>query len=370
MKLALVYDRLNKVGGAEQVLTSISEIWPKSDWYTSLYVPENTSFAKKWNVQASFLNKLTFLKKRHEVIPFLMPFAFESFDFSKYDIVISVSSSEAKGIITKPETLHINYCLTPTRYLWSHRDDYINSNQFGIIQKLTKPIIRKLLNVLSKWDLVAATRPDKMITISKHVKNRTQKYYNRDTSIIYPPVDITKSGNTNYKPRETNYYLVVSRLVPYKRIDLLVHAFNKINKTLIIVGSGVELRKLKKIANKNIVFKGYLSDSEIAGYYNHCKAFLQANEEDFGIAMVEAQAAGKPVIAYNRGGATEIVTEESGILFPKQTISAIIDAVDSFELARIKPSKCRANAKRFARNKFKIDFKKEVEEAWSNYQQD
>jgi len=338
MHVALVYDRLNKIGGAEKVLIAFHELFPDADWYTSVYEPKLTPFTKNWKITTSWLNKVPFLRTHHQWIPYLMPFVFEFFDFSQYDLVISIGSAESKGIITKPGTFHLNYCLTPTRYLYSHQSEY-----------LSNPVYRFIANFLRKWDLVAATRPDQMIAISTQVKSRIKNIYKRDSDIIFPPVDTGKfSGTVSRCHSFTNYYLTVARLVPYKKIDILIKAFNQNGKTLIVIGRGEACLALKRLAKKNVHLLGSASDSELVSYYSHARAFLQANEEDFGISMVEAQAAGIPVIAYGYGGAVDIVKDQkTGILVEHNTVSDFVSAVDMFETMTFDREVCRTNAKRF-----------------------
>ncbi|MCR4285480.1 MAG: glycosyltransferase family 4 protein, partial [Candidatus Kaiserbacteria bacterium] len=213
MRVALVYDRLNKLGGAEHVLTSFHILFPQADWYTSVWDPSRAPFSRHWRVHTSWLSRIPFLRTHHEFIPYLMPFVFESFDLRGYDLVISIGSAESKGVLTLPDTTHLNYCLTPTRYLYSHKEQY-----------LTTPIHRFIAKYLRAWDQVASTRPDTMIAISTQVKKRIKKYYNRNSEIIFPPVDTNR-----FKPSRSvlvgDYFLTVSRLVPYKNIDVLVKAF-------------------------------------------------------------------------------------------------------------------------------------------------
>ena len=371
-KIALVYDRLNKLGGAEVILHHLHQLWPQAPWYTSVYQPQKLPFTQSWQVKTSFLQSLPWLRNHHELVPYLMPFAFESFDFSPYDLVISVSSAEAKGIITQPKTFHLHYCLTPTRYLWSHADQYLHDNQFSQIKKLGQPLIKKIHHWLQDWDLIASTRPDAILAISHHVRKRIKKYYNRDAEVVYPPVEINKFTRKTDPPLEANqgYYLSVARLVPYKKIDLLVQAFNhRSHDRLIIIGDGVERRRLQRLASPNIIFKGFVSESELISYYQHAQAFLQANEEDFGIAMVEAQAAGIPVVAYAEGGAREIISSpDFGLLFHQPTTSSLLQALDKLETMKFSKLKLRQNARRFSASKFKTKFKQKVEVLWQTYQ--
>jgi glycosyltransferase involved in cell wall biosynthesis len=361
MRVALVYDRLNKVGGAERVLVAFSELFPDADWYTSVWDPSGAPFSRDWKVTSSFVSKIPFLRRRHEILPLLMPFIFESFDFTPYDLVISIGSAESKGIITRPGTLHINYCLTPTRYLYSHSEEYLNNKLY---QLLSMP--------LRAWDQVAATRPDKMIAISTQVKKRIKQYYDRDSEIIFPPVDTSKFikiSNNHDLPvlhaligLPSTYFLVVSRLVPYKKIDTLVKAFNKLpNKNLVIAGIGSEMTKLKKLAGKNITFLGSVSDSDLPSLYHHASAYLQANEEDFGISMVEAHAAGLPVIAYGQGGASDIVIpNQTGILLDDNSPESFARVIDIFDQKRFDYEVCRESARRFDKKQWKQKMKERI----------
>ncbi|MFH2085385.1 MAG: glycosyltransferase [bacterium] len=338
MRVCLVYDRLNKIGGAEQVLSAFHELFPSAPWYTSFWDPASAPFSRTWQVHS-----FSYLHKHHEWFPWLMPFIFESYDFRAYDLVISVGSAESKGIITRPGTIHLHYCLTPTRYLYSHAKEY-----------LSNPIYLFVASILRKWDQVASTRPDEMIAISTHVKNRIQKYYHRDSIVIFPPVDITRFCRVPSEARRAkwdlppSYFLVVSRLVPYKKIDVLVKAANLSRKNLVIIGEGSELAHLRRLAGPTITFLGHINDQDLSGYYQSCTAYLQANIEDFGISMVEAQAAGKPVIAYGRGGAVDIVIPgKTGILLSENTVSAFAKTMGEFDTMSYVSAVCRENAIRF-----------------------
>lgn len=341
MRVALIYDRLNKVGGAEAVLVQFAQLYPHADWYTSVWDRERAPFSRDWHVITSWLNRLPWLRHHHEWIPYLMPFVFESFDLSRYDLVISIGSAEAKGVITKPGTIHLNYCLTPTRYLYSHAAEY-----------LPNPLYRRVAKTLRVWDRVAATRPDQMIAISTQVKNRIKKYYNRDVDIIFPPVNTSKFAPSQPDPQSSDlnshYFLVVSRLVPYKKIDILIRAANRTKKNLVVVGEGSEERYLRSLAGQTVKLVGKVSDEDLPSYYQHCRAYLQANEEDFGISMCEAQSAGKPIIAYGQGGALDIVIPgKTGILLEENSISAFAQAFKEFDTMSFESTDCTQNAKRF-----------------------
>jgi glycosyltransferase involved in cell wall biosynthesis len=336
MRVALVYDRLNKIGGAEQVLLAFHELFPEADWYTSFWDPQHAGFSKHWKVTS-----FPYLHHQHELFPWLMPFIFESYNFSAYDLVISVGSAESKGVITRPGTIHLNYCLTPTRYLYSHAKEY-----------LSNPVFRFVAKYLRKWDLVASTRPDQMIAISTQVKKRIKDVYNRDAEIMFPPVDTKKFANVRLDPKfsilNSDYFLVVSRLVPYKKIDILVRAANQSKKNLIIIGQGSEYSRLRKIAGPTVTLLGHVDDADLPSYYQHCLAYLQANEEDFGISMCEAQAAGRPVIAYKEGGSCDIVAAgKTGVLLDDNSVSSFAKVLSEFDTMSFVPRDCVQNARRF-----------------------
>ncbi len=369
-KIAIVYDRINKIGGAEKVLQSLHQIWPQAPLYTMVYHPKTARWAKNYQVKTSFVNHLPFTRKNHEWFAWLAPIAFESFDFSDFDIVISVTSAEAKGIITPPSTLHISYLLTPTRYLWSHTQIYQTGNYITNKNIITKKITPLIFSHLRKWDQIAAHRPDHLVAISDTVAQRTKKYYHRQTSgTIYPPVNpiSKKTDQTLRLPRK--YFLLVSRLVPYKRIDIAIQAFNQLGLKLIIVGSGDQAKYLKSISKQNIEFTGRISQKKLNKYYKHAQALIFPSEEDFGIVCVEAQSAGKPVIAFGRAGAAEtVIHNKTGILFKNQTPQALVTAVEKFDKNKFNADVCMKNAYKFSADKFKQSFSKFIEEAWQNHQ--
>jgi glycosyltransferase involved in cell wall biosynthesis len=357
MKTAIVYDRVNKWGGAEQVVLALNEIFPKAPLYTAVYSPGKAQWAKVFpRVIPSFLQKIPILNSKHELLGAFTPMAFESFNFDEYDLVISVTSEAAKGIITKPGTKHICYCLTPTRYLWSGYEEYLSNppkrlSWIPFYQTISKPF----LSYTKKWDEIAAHRPDVMVGISKEVQKRIKKYYGRDSELIYPPVEVDnfKKTNSKYQTRK-NYYLIVSRLVPYKKVDLAIKAFNKLGYPLVVVGTGSEENTLYKMANDNIDFRGFVKDENLPNYYKKAKALIHPQDEDFGITPVEAQAAGCPVVAFKAGGALDTVVEgKTGEFFDKQTVKSLISAVRRLDKKRYEKSKLVESASRFSKEKFK-----------------
>lgn len=357
LRIALVYDRVNKWGGAERVLLALHEIWPDAPLFTAVYDADRAKWANVFTVKPSFIQHIPFAKSNHEWFAWLTPMAFESFSFDDYDVVISVTSAEAKYIITKPETIHICYCLTPTRYLWSGHEEYAKSSR----------ALRILTPTLRRWDSIASSRPDCYIAISERVKARIKKYYGRNVeAVIYPPVEMDKS-KVEELPKD--YFLVVSRFVRYKRIDLIIDAFNDLKLPLVIIGSGNDEHLLRGQASDTILFvSSHLTDAELDAYYGSCRAFLSAADEDFGIAAVEAQAAGVPVIAYAQSGTAEVVRDgKTGILFHEQSKESIIEAVRKIQGMSIKKQACEENARRFTKGRFTKEIKTLVEKLYKDY---
>jgi glycosyltransferase involved in cell wall biosynthesis len=346
------------------------EIWPDAPLYTSVASLGTAKWAKKFIIKTSFVQKIPFARKHHEWFAWLMPYAFEAFSFRQYDVVISVTSAEAKGIITGDKTLHISYLLTPTRYLWSHTHLYLTGNYATNSNPLTRKLTPIFFSQLRRWDYLAAQRPDKLIAISKTVSRRINKYYRREpAALIYPPVaTVARKTKVEIEVKEP-YYLVVSRLVPYKRIDIAIEAFNRLGRKLVIIGTGADKDRLKKLGCDNVVFLGKIPQKKLAAYYQHASAVIFPSEEDFGIVAVEAQSAGKPVIAYKSGGAAEtIINNQTGILFDRQDPEAVIKAVLKLDKLKIDPNSCKINARRFSVAKFKRSLLQFVEESWSKHQ--
>jgi len=349
MKTAIVYDRVNKWGGAERVLLTLHEMFPSAPLYTSVYNSKTASWAKVFpKVYTSFLQNFPFAKNNHELYAALMPIAFESFNFDEYDLVISVTSESAKGILVKPGTKHICYMLTPTRYLWNGYEEYFKN---PILKFISTPVT----NYLRNWDKVAAYRPDKIVSISSEVKKRVKKFYNLESEVIFPPTSLSTGSDKH----GSNYYLVVSRLVPYKRLNLAVEAFNRLKYPLVIVGTGSEQNNLKFMSHKNIKFAGKVSEEELVKYYSSCRALIFPQEEDFGLTAVEAQSFGKPVIAYKAGGSLDtIIDGRTGVFFNEQNWQALYDAVKRFEKMKFDSKIIIRNAGRFSKERFKKEFLK------------
>lgn len=353
MNIALVHDWITNVAGGERVVLELAKAYNNPPIYTSVYDSKKAKAFSKLKVIPSFLQKFPLIKSKREFLIPLAPFAFEQFDFSKYNVVISSSSMASKGVITKPETIHICYCHTPSRYLWEpYLDPRANSGPFSMIR-------RKVAHLLRIWDRVAADRVDYFIANSNYVAKRIKKYYSRDSIVIYPPVNVDK-----FKPKDTysDYFLFVSRLVGYKKCDLVIDAFNDLGLPLKIIGQGPEKKRLMKKTNKNIEFLGYLSDDEIKDYYSSARAFIFAAEEDFGIVPVEAMASGRPVIAFNGGGATETVIEGiTGTFFDEQTPQCLADTVRKFKPENYNSNKIRQHAIKFSADRFRREIKDAVD---------
>ncbi len=361
MKIALVYDRINKFGGAERLLLSLHKLYPDAPVYTLVHNPKTSAWAKDLKIIPTFLNKIPFLRTHHEWLSPLAPLAFETLDFSSYDIIISLTSSDAKAVITKPNQLHICYCLTPTRYFWSGSTEYSQDTKLKILPDFLKKYFKSV-------DLSISERPDEYISISKEVQDRVNKYYKRMSSVVYPPIEDKFYTKQPVPLENRQFYLIAGRLIPYKRVDLAISVFNKLNLPLIIIGKGSEGLRLKRMAGKNIKFLGLVDDKKLIECYRHAKALIFPADEDFGLVPVEAQASGTPVIAFNGGGAKEtVIHRKTGLLFDEQTEFFMMSSVKEFEKIKIDPKDCIANARKFNQAKFSLDFSSEIDRLWVKY---
>ncbi len=356
MRLAIVHDYLNQYGGAERVLERLHGLFPDAPIYTSIYDPPTMpADYREWDIRTSFMQRLPGVMRHHQVYLPFYPLAFEQFDLGDYDVVLSNSSAWSKGVITPPSTLHLCYCLTPMRWVWNYRE-YIQRERFGRHIRLMLPAV---MNWLRMWDRVAADGVDHFATISRAVAARVAKYYRRKSVVIYPPVD-----TDSFQPSDSSddYYLVVSRLIPYKRIDIAVEAFNRLGLPLVVIGDGRDRKALQAGAMPNIRFLGKIPDAEVKRYFSRCRAFIFPGEEDFGITPVEAQAAGRPVIAFAGGGALDTVIDGvTGRLFRPQTAEALAEAVASFDASAYDPAVIRRNAERFSTSNFEQMLRQFVE---------
>jgi glycosyltransferase involved in cell wall biosynthesis len=367
MKIALVHDHLAQLGGAEKTLQALTELFPAAPLYTLLYNPKQAGhFFNLENIRPSFLQRMPGGVLKYQWYMPLMSSAIESFDLSGYDIVVSSASSFAKGVITSPQAVHICYCHTPTRYLWHYSRAYLDELA---VPKFLKKIIGVYLSRVRQWDAAAAQRVDCFIANSQTTQARIKKYYRRESVVIHPPVD---THSFKLADKIENYFLTGGRLTPYKRFDLAIAAFNKLQLPLVIFGEGPDRRRLQKLAGPTISFVGAVSDEQKAGYFSHCRAFINPQEEDFGITQIEALASGRPVIAYNSGGAAEVlVNGQNGILFDEQTWEELADAV--LRLAHTKefnfnPASIKQSAERFSSERFKNEITEFINRVIANYE--
>lgn len=368
LQIAIVHDFLTKIGGAEKTLLALHKIFPEAPIFTLVYDESGTkNLFKDCEVKQSSLGKYPdFIKKKTK---FLLPFyskAIEEFDFSEYDIVISSSNSFAHGIITSPQTFHLCYCHSPMRYIWDYTNEYLKENKIGY--GLKGLFIRNVLHKIRIWDKISSLRVDKWIANSSNVQSRIKKYYQSNSSVIYPPVSIEEIEFNENIPDD--YYLIVSRLEPYKKIDLAIKAFNDLKKPLVVIGTGSQVESLKSMADNNIEFLGWQSDKSVYEYMRNAKALIFPGEEDAGITPIESMATGRPVIAYKKGGVIESIEEgETGIFFDELNSESLKKAVLEFEqkILRFSPSACRQNALKFSEENFKTQIIKAVDEGYQSY---
>lgn len=380
-KIALVHDHLTQHGGAENVLLTLQDIWPDAPTYTLIYDSRQVhqKFKGK-DIRTSFLQRMPGAKKHYQWYLPLMPVATESYDLRGFDIVISSASALAKGVITQPETLHICYCHTPTRYLWTDTHSYVSELRYPAI---IKKILPRYLSRLRVWDRLAADRVDVFVANSRLVSKRIKKYYERDSKVIYPPVDIENMQPAVPSERITlgkplaedgareefkGFFLIGGRLVYYKRFDIAVRAFNKLGMKLKVFGVGPELEGLKKIAKPNVEFLGRVTEKEKIRLYQTAAAFLHPHEEDFGITAVEAMSCGAPVVAYKAGGALETIQEgKTGLFFEHQDWETLADTILRGDFSNFNEQDIHEHAQKFATEVFKTNIRSYVEQQWEQF---
>jgi glycosyltransferase involved in cell wall biosynthesis len=365
MKIAFVHDYLVQYGGAERVLECLCEIYSYAPIYTILHNKEamHGLFEDK-RIYTSYLQGFPFARSWHRIFPLLMPPAIEQFDFSAYDVVISDSSSYAKGIITGPNTLHICYMHTPMRYAWDDCQKYTRDFYFP---RFIKKLIPFAMNYIRIWDKVSADRVDIFIANSNFVARRIHKYYHKESIVINPPVD-TKKFSLREKKTTEKYFLMVGRLIAYKRHSIAIRAFNELRLPLKIIGRGPELKRLKKIAGPTIEFLHRTDDEELKQYYADCQAVIFPQEEDFGIVAIEALSSGKPLIAFRGGDIPEHMEENRmGVFFDEQTSDAVKDAIAKFEKLSFDPEYIRSKVLKFDREIFKEKMRTFIEKQLSKH---
>jgi glycosyltransferase involved in cell wall biosynthesis len=351
LRVAIVCSWLNQYGGAERVLEVVHDMYPQAPVYTSIFWPRALPATyREWDIRTSFLNRFPLIHQHHQWFLLFYRYAFESFDLSDYDLVLSVTSAFAHGVRARSKALHICYCLTPARFLWDYRTYVAREG----LARLANWVLPPLVNRLQRWDRAAASRVDHFVAISEAVRERIGRSYGRDAAVIYPPVDAQRF---QLSPERGDYFLIISRLVPYKRIDLAVRAFSQLGLPLWIIGDGRDRPALEAMAGPNVRFLGRLSDEEARACLARCRAFIFPGEEDFGIAPLEAQAAGRPVIAYARGGALEtVLAGETGLFFHDPTAESLAETVRGFDDRQFDPATIREHALRFDRAVFQQRF--------------
>lgn len=363
-KVALVHDWLTGQRGGEKVLEVFAEIFPDAPIYTLFHLPgSQREEIERRTIHTSFLQKMPFLRRKYRSYLLFYPLAVELFNLQDYDIIVSSSHCVAKGAIPRPEALHICYVHSPVRYAWNQYFAYFDPDKLGLLSRLFIPIA---IHKLRQWDVSSSSRVDFFLANSETVARRIYRYYRRTAEVFHPPVD-----TDFFQPGDSQmeYFLIVSALVPYKRIDLAVEAFSRSGTPLKIVGTGPDYKKLRKKAEKNIDFLGFLPPQELLRVYQQARALLVPCEEDFGINSLEAQACGIPVLAYGRGGATEtVIPGETGLFFPELTSESLQDALDKFQNFTFNSSTIRANALKFSRNTFKEKTLTYFRQKWNDHQ--
>lgn len=372
-KIAIVHDWLTVYGGAERVLEQMLACFPQADIFGVVdFLPEGQrGFIMDKPVTTSFIQGLPFAQARYRNYLPLMPLAVEQFDLSRYDLVISSSHAVAKGVLTGPDQLHLCMCYSPMRYAWDLQHQYLKES--GLERGFKGWLAKWLLHKIRVWDARTANGVDEFVAISRYISHRIWKVYRRESSVIYPPVDVDAF---ELREEKEGFYLTASRMVPYKKIDLIVEAFSTMpDKHLVVIGDGPDFDKIKAKARGNVTLLGYQNHVVLKDHMQRARAFVFAAEEDFGIAPLEAQACGTPVIAFGKGGALETIRGldkefPTGVFFPEQSSEAIRQAVHRFEQERerIAPADCRSNAMRFAPERFRQELRGFVERAWISFQ--
>jgi glycosyltransferase involved in cell wall biosynthesis len=371
-RVALIQEWLVRYSGSEQVVAAILEALPQADLYALVHDPQGLRGTplEQVPVRTSFIQSLPRVREKYQTYLPLMPRAIEHLDLRSYDLIISSNHAVAKGVLTRADQLHVSYIHTPIRYAWDLYLDYLSES--GMKRGVKSWLARLILHYIRLWDVSAANRVDAYLANSSYVARRIGKLYRRRARVIYPPVNIERYRSD--LPRE-EFFVAVSRLAPYKRMALVIEAFTSLGKPLVVIGEGPEFGKVQRIAGSNVKLMGFQPDEVVVDYLQRAKAFIFAADEDFGIALVEAQAAGCPVIAYGKGGALETVVGwpavgATGVFFDAQTQEALKAAVNLFEAHEneFKPEDCRRHVERFGRQRFRRELLTTIEELWSAFQ--
>lgn len=364
MKLALVHDWLNQIGGAEDVLETLVEMYPQSPIYTSIYWREKMPVHwQKWDLHTLWIDQLPLIHQKHQTYLLFYPLAWRGLNLGNYDVVLTNKSGFCHGVKIGPSTMHICYCLAPTRYVWQY-DAYMQRENIPSPIQFT---LRPMMQLVKRWDYQAAQRVHHFIAISTDIQHRIKRFYNRESEIIFPPVEAAERFKPISKPDD--YFLSVGRLIPYKRVDLIVEACTRLNLPLKVAGKGRDLERLQAMAGPTVEFLGYVSDEDLPDLFAHAKAFVFPGFEDFGITPVQAQAAGRPVIAYKGGGALDTVIEgKTGAFFETQTVESLMQVLQDFDANDYNPIDCREHALKFDTSIFKQKLSSTIEHAWDKFQ--
>lgn len=369
MKTAVVHEWLVTYAGSERVVEQLLALYPDADLFSLVeFLPQELrSFIQHKSVKTSFLQRLPFANPHFRQYLPLMPLAIEQFDLSPYDVILSSNHAVAKGVLTRADQLHICYVHTPVRYAWDLQQQYLQGGQLRWGPR--RSLAQLVLHYLRLWDVATVNRVDHFIANSDYVARRIWKTYRREAQVIYPPVAVDRFQSD--QPRE-DFYFTLSRFVPYKRVDLIVAAFNRLGLPLVVIGDGPDWKQVRAIARSNIQLLGRQSDQVVVDHMQRCKAFVYAAAEDFGITLVEAQAAGAPVITYGRGGAVEsIVPGKTGLFFSEQTVESLVEAIKQFEsgVYRFNSDFSRQNAEQFTPDRFREKISRFIEQKWALFRQ-
>ena len=365
LRVALVHDYLTQYGGAERVLDEFKRTFPKAPVFVSLLdLDKMPAHYRQWDIRTTWLQRLPVLRHRPRAMISLLPAAFESFDFSEFDLVLTSSSGFCHGVLTDPATCKITYCHSPARFIWNF-PAYARREKLGLgLQALLRPTVAKL----RQWDINSSNRTDYWLAASDLVRQRVAKHYRRPSTVLHPPVDVTRFAVDH---DNDGYYLMLMRLVGWKRPDIVVDACNRLGVPLVVAGDGRELDRLKRIAGPSIRFVGRVGDAAMRTLYSRCKAFILPSVEDFGITPLEAMASGKPVIAYAAGGARETVREgTTGAFFEHQTVESLVGVLADFDHRRYRPDAIRRHAEGFDAKRFRRRLRAFVEASYDAYRRD
>jgi glycosyltransferase involved in cell wall biosynthesis len=356
MRVALIHDWLNQIGGAESVLESLVRLFPGAPVFTSMYAPDvMPAQYREWDIRTTFMQHLPGVTTHHQAYMPVYPMAFSTLNLAGHDLVLSNKSGFCHGVPCPRGAVHVCYCLTPTRFLWQYETYRAREHLNGGLDLLLKPVV----GLLRRWDYAAAQRVQHFIAISSEIQERIRRFYDRESTIVYPPVDIRRFGPSTGS--QGDYFLAGGRLIPYKRVDLVVQACSLLGLKLVVYGDGRDRPTLEQLAGPSVTFVGRVSWDELARLFQGARAFIFPGLEDFGIAPVEAQAAGRPVIAFAGGGALDsVIPGRTGEFFAQQNVESLAAVLASFDPARYDPAECRANAERFSTERFERELKESV----------